>query len=266
MRFDGPMLARAWLSVAAAANQKDKILAQLYKAVTIEEFPDGVRLVATDRSVLLTAWVPDLDSYYDGEAPDRGTLPDRVTIAADVDGRARSMLGHILSLGNRIDENEYVPGQVRVDIEFDVRVPAGTGGAQPVLEGMDPTYVVLSSPDVEKVYVQTVEGGRGVDWRTALGSHAGAATSVARYDPELLERLCKVRSHAGGPLQLSLGGNRGTTRVHFVNSDPMVHGLLMPAHEGDPGAVECRTCAEGAVCLQHSTGVMTVDDVDGDDD
>ncbi|MFC6342678.1 hypothetical protein ACFP8W_11865, partial [Nocardioides hankookensis] len=248
MRFDGPLLARAWLSVAAAAEQKLKLQAQLYKAVTIEEYSDGVRLVATDRTVLLTAWVPDLDSYYDGTEPEPEIAPERVTVAADVDGRARSMLGHILSLANRIGEDEYTPGEVRVDVDFNVRVPAGTGGAQAVLEGMDPTYVVLASPDVEKVYVPAVDGGRGVDWRTALGSHTAKSTSTARYDPELLERLCKVRSHAGGPLQLGFGGKGGTTRVYFVNSDPLVHGLLMPARD-DSG--ECRTCAEGAPCLRH---------------
>lgn len=259
MRFDGPLLAKAWLSVAAAAEQKLKLQAQLYKAVTIEQHDDGVRLVATDRTVLLTAWVPDLDNYY-GAEPDWEIAPDRTTVAADVDGRARSMLGHILALANRIPEDDYTPGEVRVDIEFDVRVPAGTGGAQAVLEGMDPTYVVLASPDVEKVYVPAIDGGRGVDWRTALGSHAAKSTTTARYDPELLERLCKVRSHAGGPLQLGLGGKGGTTRVSFVNSDPHVHGLLLPAREGDPSEVECRTCAEGGMCLKHSTGLHVVKD------
>mgnify|MGYP002132855720 CR=1 FL=1 len=59
MKFDVPNLARGWLSVAqASANDKD--LPTLHRTIALEVFPNGLRLVATDRYILLSAWVPDL--------------------------------------------------------------------------------------------------------------------------------------------------------------------------------------------------------------
>ena len=56
MRFDAPTLAHAWLAVAQASST-DKDMPYLYRSVTVEEHPNGVRLLATDRFVLLAAWV-----------------------------------------------------------------------------------------------------------------------------------------------------------------------------------------------------------------
>ena len=66
MRFDAPTFARAWLCVRQATATKDDA-AVLSKTVAVEEFDHGTRLVATDRYMLLTAWVPRLRPP---EAPD----------------------------------------------------------------------------------------------------------------------------------------------------------------------------------------------------
>lgn len=262
MRFDGPLLARAWLAVAAAAGT-DKDHPLLYKTVAVEEHTTGVRLTATDRSVLLTVFVPDLDHHYDTAEPERALLPDRTIIAADVDGRARSFLGYVISLAARVDADDYTPGDVEVQVDFNARGPAAGQGSQPSFEGMDLTYLVLSTPDVEKVYIPVHEGVP-VDWRPILDSFTIKRTTDLAYSPEVLERLGKIRKHAPGPVRLAFGGKQSPTRIEYALSDPTVWGVIMPARDDDPSEVECQTCADGAVCLKHSAGLITTGDLGGD--
>jgi hypothetical protein len=273
VRFDGPHLAHAWLAVAAASGTYKDGPPQLYKTVAIEEHPTGVRLIATDRFVLLTAWVPDLDHYYDS-APEFDQAPDRVVVARDADGRGRSLHGYVCSLAARImreagEMGEYVPGQIELKLEFDVRIPAGTQrAAQEPLEGMEPTYVVLSVPDVEKVYLEVVEGGFP-DWRGIVADHAPIATSKLRLNPEIVERLAKVRKHAEGALAWSFGGERKAALVEYTESDPFVHGVVMPMRNPDDEEerererASCTPCSNGDFCLLHSSGVAVVTKDDG---
>jgi hypothetical protein len=256
VRFDGPLLADGWLSVAAAAS-KDKMLPTLYKTIAIEEHPTGVRLLATDRLMLLTAWVPDLDAYYDAP-PSFEEAPDRVIVARDADGRARSLLGYVLALAFRETKPEdYTPGDVEVRVDFDVKLPPGAAGGPEVLEGMDPTYVVLSVPDVEKVYLEVVPVPFP-DWRPLVAGHKPKTTRELVLNAEIVERLAKIRKHASGRIEWTFGGRDKAALVAFPESDPHVHGVVMPIRDGEAPARtsgECETCAAGKVCLLHSSGV-----------
>lgn len=228
-RFDAPLLARAWLAVAIAAGS-DKDDPQTYKTIVIEEHTTGVRLVATDRWLVLTAWVPDLEHLYGSGSrePHIATLPDARVVVADVDGRGRSMLGHLLALAARIPEASYTPGDVEVGLDLNVRAAAAPG-AQEGFEGMDPLHVRLRSPDVETVYVPTLDMA-AVDWRSAIDQHTPAPTSEVQYHPELLDRIGKVRRHAEGPVRLTLG-KTSPTRLVFPKSDPEVWGVFITARE-----------------------------------
>lgn len=224
MRFDGPTFAHAFLAVFAAAAQS-KDAGFLHKSIAFEEHPTGVRLVATDRRVLLTAWVPDLDAHYD-EEPAFEEAPDRTIVAYDGDGRGRGLLGYVISLANRkTDPDDYVPGQVPLEVMFDARLPAGQ---QPdTLEGLDATYVVLSVPDVERVYLEVI-WDRTADWRDILAQHHPTRTHAVRLDPEIVERLAKAGKHAAGYLAWSFGGQKRAALVEYTDSDPRVHGAVMP--------------------------------------
>lgn len=229
MRLDGPTFARALLAVSAAAStDKDS---PYYKTIAIEVHDTGVRLYATDRiGLLLTAWVPTEEHHYDS-APDFEDSPDRVVVASDADGRGRGLAGYILSLAARtgVKPDDWTPGQIGVRLDFDVRIPAGSGPvAQDALEGMEPTYATLTVPDVEKVYLETVPITYP-DWRGALSRHHAGHTSTLRLNPETLERLAKVRKHAGGVLVWSLGGKGKPALVAFSDSDPYVHGVITQA-------------------------------------
>jgi hypothetical protein len=237
MKFDGPALAHAWLAVFAAACTRKDGPAALVKTIAIEEHPTGIRLLATDGFVLLTAWVPDLDHYEDSTGPEIDEAPERVVIASDDDGRARSLLGYVISLANRIPEEEYVEGSVPMQLLFDVRMPAGQAGTQEALDGMEPTYVVLSVPDVERVYLTTVPA-KYPDWRPLVAAHTPKRTDKIRLNPELVERLAKVRKHAAGALHWSFGGAKAAALIEYVDSDPFVHGVVMPMKDPDEVAKE----------------------------
>lgn len=228
IRLDGPLLARAWLAVATAAS-RDKNDPQVFKAMVIEEHPTGVRLIATDRLLTLSSWIPDLLHLYGAgsDEPDIATLPDRVVIAADLDDLAAKMLRHILVVAGRIEKGDYTIGDIEVSIDFDAHVPpAGPAG----FEGMDPRHVVLRSPDVETVYVEIVET-KPVDWRAAYDAHQPKPASDVMFNADLVERVGRVRRYAGDTVRLHLGGSTKPTRLEFPESDPDVSGVLTVKRE-----------------------------------
>src|SRR5688500_10396647 len=116
MRFDAPMMARAWLSVAQASASKDD-LAVFSRTVALEEYVNGVRLVATDRHVLLTAWVPNLDTKTHRE-PELDEAPDRTVIAHDGDGRGKGLLGYVLTLARRDKLDDMPEGTLELKVTF----------------------------------------------------------------------------------------------------------------------------------------------------
>lgn len=261
MRFDAPTLAHALLAVFAASGT-DRKQATLYKTFAIEEHPTGIRLLATDRRVLLTAWVPEIDYHYDSP-PDFEQAPERVVVASDADGRGRGLLGYVCSLANRRDLEEYTPGEIEIEVIFDVRLPPGAAPkAQDALDGMDPTYVTLSVRDVEKVYLEAIPITYP-DWRPGISAHTPQATRQVLLDPEIVERLAKVRKHAAGAIAWTCGGTDRAALVEFTESDPFVHGLVMPvadsdgttARDDDPGHVNVHGVHDTETALREIHGL-----------
>lgn len=277
MRFDAPHLARGWLAVANAAATLKSAPPLTNRAVLIEKYDNddfaGVRLYATDGRMLLTSWVAE--EPYDTTQPGIADAPDLTVVAGDPDGRAKSFLGYALSLYFREDPEEYVPGTLEIRLDFDVRLPAGEQG---MLEGLEPTYVVLNMPDVEKVTlpVREVEPHTAEMWRRATAAHTPIETAEILLAPELLEKVGKVGRHAHGPVTWSFGGSKKAAVVNWIESDPHVRGLVMPvAPKGeedeaksaagrgvvlmsvpDPG---CETCMDPDVlCEAHTVNLSYV--------
>lgn len=253
MRFDAPTLAHAFLAVFAAADTEKASIR--YKAIAIEEHHTGIQLVANDGRLLLTAWVPELDYHYDSP-PDIAQAPARVVVASDRDGRGRGLLGYVLSLAGRHDPDEWTPGQIAVTVDFDVRLPPGSGPAtQETLEGMEPTYVTFTVPDVEKVYCETLPITYP-DWRHLRADHQPARTTTVTLDAEVIERLTKARKHAPGPLAWSFGGEGNPALVAYPDSDPRIHGAVLP--------MDATPEAENVDPLAAENIVDTVSDMVGD--
>lgn len=229
MRLDAPTLARAWLSVAQASAGKDDLIT-LGRTIALEEYPTGLRLVATDRFVLLTAWVPDLAARFPRE-PGLDEAPDRTVIAHDGDGRGKGLLGYVLTLARRDDLDEQPDGTLEVLLEFDVRLPAG---ADATLEGLEPTYATLTVPDVERVYLPVVEATYP-EWRGLVLDHTPQDTKAIALSPELIGRVAKVARWSDGPLVVTFGGAERVAAIEYPEADPHVSGLLMPRRWVLPG-------------------------------
>ncbi|WP_372733584.1 hypothetical protein [Nocardioides sp.] len=251
MRFDAPTFAHAFLAVFNAAGT-DKDLTVLYKAVAIERYTHGVRLVATDRFMLLTAWVPDVSDHPE---PQVDELPERTVIAADTDGLARHLLGHVISLANR--DEFYQPGTLQVHMDFDVRIPPGVGEPE-TLEGLEPTFVVFDVPDVERVYLPAV-GDFAADWRRIVIDHQGEETKQIGLNPEFMERLGKVRKHAEGTMTWRFGGTENPALVDWEDSLPHVMGVVMPRRRLDNDPSEDEATEPGG---DGGITVHTLDDLD----
>lgn len=226
MRFDAPALALAWLSVAQASGT-DSLAPTLDRTVAVETFPNGIRLVATDRYVLLTAWVPTIDG--NGEPPTLDEVPDRTVITQDTDGRGRGLLAYALKLAKwrRKDEKPY--GDVVVELEFDVRLPVGADADQP-LEGLEPTYAVLTVPDVERVNLPIIVSDYP-SWRVLLDDFTSVSTSRIRLPLERLHRLGQLGKWNDGPLVWTFGGPDKVARVGChgpEERDPVLDGLVIP--------------------------------------
>ena len=256
MRFDGPTLARGFLSVWAAAAQGKDDPPTLKKTVALEIHPDGIQLIATDSRVLLTCWVPDLDNHYGPSQAAFELSPERIVVVSDADGLGRGLMGHVLTLFHRIPVDDYAPGQVSIAVELDVRLPPGSRPDQ-TLEGMDPTYVTFSVPDVEKVYLE-VYGTSFPEWRHLVADHEASRAATVLLDPEVIERLAKIRKHAGGALRWAIGGDTKAALVDYTDSDPYVHGAVLPIVEGGADLEP----AAGGVDLRIVSGVLTVDELD----
>ncbi|MEG1971476.1 MAG: hypothetical protein RR101_15300, partial [Burkholderiaceae bacterium] len=227
-RFDTGTLAAGWLAVAQAAGTHPQELAELFKTVAIELFPEGVRLVSTDRLILLTAWCPRLG--YDGPEPGIEVLPDRTVIASDPDGRGKGLLGYALKLLAKAHREDSLaasqPGRFPLDLEVDAEKPVDDDG-NVMLDGMADRYVVLSIPDTERVFLRIIPS-RFPDWRTMLDGWAPLEASATAYNPDVLARVCGASKWCDGPLVWKFAGPEKAAVVDYIESFPHVSGLVMP--------------------------------------
>ena len=247
LRFDAATLALAWLSVAQASGS-DANVPTLDRTVALELYPDGVRLLATDRYVLLTAWVPTV-SARDESAPHVSELPTRTVVTQDADRRGKGLLEYALKLtrlGKPGEERFY--GDLVVELELDVRLPIEVGQDQP-LEGLEPTYAVLTMPDRSQEHLPIVVSDYP-DWRPLLHDFTAVTTERVGLPLERLARLGALGRWNEGPLRWTFGGAGKVARVALVPDEertsqdlkgrryqrrPYVEGLVMPARWTLPG-------------------------------
>lgn len=246
MRFDAARLALAWLSVAQASGS-DANLPTLDRTVALELYDDGVRLLATDRFVLLTSWVPTLGGREDG--PHVSELPNRTVVTQDADRRGKGLLDYGLKLSRLGKPGEEVfYGDLVVELELDVRLPVEPGKDTP-LEGLEPTYAVLTMPDRSQEHLPIIVSDYP-DWRPLLHDFTAVTTSRIGLPLERLARLGALGKWNAGPLRWTFGGPDKVALLRLEPEDdrksrdlkgreyqrrPIVDGLVMPARWVLPG-------------------------------
>lgn len=220
--FDALYLARGWLSIAVASG-KDGNRPALDRTVSIEEYLEGVRLVATDSFVLLHAWIPNIEHTDDPE-PDLDEAPLSTAVAMDPHGRARGFLGYALALANAA-EDDAPPIEVRLRLGVTLDDPDNPA---PAFEGMEPSFVLLELPDLERLKLTTYEGDFP-PWRKVLPGFRSEKTTAIALNPEIVGRLAKLgKLNHGRPLLWTFGGENLMALVEVLDSEPLITGAVMP--------------------------------------
>jgi hypothetical protein len=108
--LDAGQLARGWLAVNQATGKDDSATnPAMRKTVHVDQFPQGLRLVATDSYMLLTSWIPQADGYE--PEPSLDEIPYASATVIDKHNRAVSLLSYLLALLRR--EGQADPGHLR---------------------------------------------------------------------------------------------------------------------------------------------------------
>lgn len=218
MIFDARDLARGWLSVALASADDDERPA-LHRTVSIESYPTGVRLTATDSYILLSSWVHAIDHAGEPE-PGPDESPAITGVAIDLHGRGKGFLSHVWKLAR--DEDAPL-----VEVRLSLGVTELDDPNRPTLDGIEAEYVVLEHPDNERIKLRAYEG-EYPQWRKVVASFTEKRTSAVALNPEMIGRLAKLgKLHPGCPLLWHFGGENRAARLE-IQSEPYVSGLVMP--------------------------------------
>jgi hypothetical protein len=243
--YDARTLAKAWHSVAVA-SAKDAGSPALERTILIEAFGAGVRLVATDRYVLLRSWVPNIEHDLEPE-PGLDEAPYATAVAIDPDGRAKGFLAYALKLAKDLGDDDGAGLDVRMNLGV---VDEVEDEDRPAFAGMEVRYVVLELPDVERVKLRTYDGVYP-DWRRLLDGLVAVSTETIALGAEILGRLAKLgKVHGDRPLGWTFGGPSKMARLAVLDSDPYVEGVVMPVRwdvvNNRPAVDEEPASAEGA--------------------
>lgn len=219
MMFDARHLARGWLSVAIASGTVGAQPA-LWRTVAIESFPEGVRLVATDSYMLLTAWVPNIDHDLAPE-PELDEAPMAVAVAIDPNGRAKGLLSHLLHLASAKDA-ELVEVKLALGIVVDADGPSST------FEGMEARWVIIEQVDHERLKLPVYDGAYPT-WRALHVHFEPEKTEAVGLSTSIVGRLAKLgRWWPECPLVWHFGGELKAAAVSVHGAENAVTGLVMP--------------------------------------
>lgn len=173
IELSGRAFSRAWLAVQLAASDDDA-RPVLYRAVHIEEYPDGVRLIATDSYWLAMCWV-GCDAF-DDEPPVIREPVATVTVA-DTEWRVRDLMRHVAKLTKK---EEAIDIPVRLDL-----------ATSPELA---PVRARFELPGRERTLARTVEADYP-SWRQLLAANFDGAPSgqpATMFSDWMLDRFARI--------------------------------------------------------------------------
>lgn len=256
MIFYPSTLAKGWRSVALATSS-DKALPILC-GVLVEQFPDGLRLVATDSYMLLTTWVPNMDAERDFKPePGMDEKPIHSCIVLDPHGRGKGLLAHAQQLAANDEITE-----IRVDLD----VTSVEDTDAPGFDGMEPRWCVIEVSERERVKLRLCEG-KYPAWRHLLDGMEPIVTERLAMSPDLVACLAKLgKVQPETRLGWTFTGEDRPVHVELVDSHPFVSGIAMPCRwdlasnepestnrPDDPGVDDENTDAETVEAIWFET-------------
>ncbi len=231
--YDARQLAIGWLSVALASGT-DPDTPALNRTISIEHYAQGVRLAATDRFLLLHSFVPNLDHKPDDEPP-LEIGPDRIAVARDINGRAKSLLAYLHGLACAIDKGETGEPLPEVTLALDV---VEEDVDEPMFAGLEARYVVIDFPGHERVRLDTYDGTYP-SWRGVTTGFKPVTTKAIALNPDFIARLGKLgKLHDGRPLLWHFGGADKAALIEVADANPSTRGVVMPVRwdfDAQPG-------------------------------
>lgn len=220
LTFDAANLARGWLSVLQAAGTDPKDPGPFYRSVHVEFYAGGVRLTATDRRILLTAWVPRLD-HEDDPPPHLDEDPVAATVALDLAQRGKGLFRYAYPLAVDPDRHDPLPVVLTVEKAQD------EAQGQLPFEDFEGELVVFDLPGMERLRLR-VFGGTYPNWRGQFAQHSRKRTTAIALATDALQRLAVLGDWNGGPLTWEFGGINAVARVAIGDGPVIVEGLVMP--------------------------------------
>lgn len=266
--------AHAWTACFhAAGGDKDDFLT--YRTVGLEVFPDlGVRLVCTNRGLLIRAWVPclhlvdeDGDTFYDEPAID--VAPETVVVVRDLAKRGGALMSY-LRTATPLDKDDedaadgwaltLAPGRIKPDA--------------PNLGSLfDEWGVVFTSPRSQEC-LPALESAEMVpqQWRhlDAVFSTAAPVAEI-KFSSENLAAVAKVPSPAGVAwhFEQPAGLPFVIARLAWFSTDVgLVQGMLAPISTAASTATTPEQDAEADVApfTRADAETLAADDADPDDE
>jgi hypothetical protein len=208
----------------SCASAKDKEAEPaLRRTLCVEQFEQGLRLIATDSYRLLVTWVNAEEYDWDDE-PGYDELPHATAVAIDEHGRARSLCAYLMQQAQK-EENDGLSALVRLGVPWQA---AETPSGELQLDGFDALAIDLEYPDHERLQLPVFEG-KYPTWRTVLKSFKPQKTPALALSQESYAAIAKAASYFGELTQIEtrFGGTDKALAVAF-GSEPRVHGLVMP--------------------------------------
>lgn len=276
----GRCLARAWLAVAHACS--DDEARPVLTAMRVEEYDDGLLLVATDSYWIAYCWVPGWDAVNDAGVPfascsggagsaslavaiDDFGLCVRAASVLDPDGRVRDLMSFLVRATKGKDA---VDQPVIVDLESTIEPDEDEPTLLPEWAKPAARFELLSR---ERVFGPVIEGDTWVDWRAMVESFEGGEPGMfeTTFSEWMLDRLSRV-ARAVGAGTVSLRWFQDSRALWWVPAPALLHhvprGVLMTHRDRTPAVPSPTTDDESldgmTVTLTAGETSVTVDAAD----
>jgi hypothetical protein len=250
--LSGRHLSRAWLATQLAASD-DPARPVLYRAVHIEEFDTGVRLVSTDSYWMSICWAPAVQTDPDAEPhpePELWQRPVAVATLNDDEWRVRDLFRHVAKVTKKPTNPDVL---VQLDLEhstYDEAVPT----LSPDLAATTGRVMIPG----ETISVRTCEVPFP-DFRLLLAQFDGAPVGklTSTFSAWMLDRFSKVPKIAGAATitMTWLDGNRARWQI---DTDQQIapRGVFMDVQRvaGAPAAEDDDPDDTGGTVVPFPTG------------
>lgn len=241
IEISGRALARAWRAVQVASSD-DEDRPMLYRAVHVEVFDAGVRLIATDGYWLARCWVPVDGSPWTPE-PDWDELPADAVTMLDHDWRVRDLMKFVSSATGR-------KGAPDIVMTLDPSLRA-VSDAVPTL---DPSWAAprcsIGIPEAEGVLCPVAEIPYP-SWRSLSAQFESGASgaTVTLLSGDMVDKLARVVRISGAfALEMTwLDEHRGRWAAsHLVEGAPQAPcGLFLAMRQPKPPKDDDAATADG---------------------